>query len=379
MEDLLKGLGDNRPSAYMEDGKPIYRISAIGSCPKHLVRYFQDGHKTDKRPPGLNKAAASGDAWEEQIKGFLEGEDVEIIDTDPSHGGQWVVELKVGAATLRGHIDGFCTINDPEHLGAKFPNLLRNENLLANPRPKILFEAKEMNAERYDRWGRLGIAGFPGYAMQLALYLKATGAAGCLYAVGLRGRRSMDPGATYHLAYIRANDPALPTYASVVRQVMEMEKYRKAADGSLPECNGKSFFCAFKRGEGLCTMDDKGRPIMKPVVSERPDLVPLIREERALAAAEKAATAARKEKNDEIKAAILKDADGNKLEIAVGQSLSVSTGVKGMGVSRYYTENFSTALLEAKHPEIYADRSLWTKVLQVRVRGGKDDGGDGDE
>lgn len=379
--------GDNRPSCYMDQRKdehgnptgepfPVYRISALGGCPKSLGRMFEAGHVMDKRPWGLNKAAGGGNMWEQEAIAWLEGMGVAFS------GEQNEIEIPVGKCVLRGHIDGIANVPraTAEYLAqpAMFASLSRHLDALTVDRG-LLFEAKEMNAERFDLYSKQGLAGFPSYALQLSLYLKATGLAGALYVVGLRGRMSMDAGKDYHVHYIPATSKHLPSFAVAVRQVAEIEKHRKA--GTLAPCNGKAFWCPFKQGEKLCEVDAKGKPAAK--VIHRPDLEELIVEERQAKLIADYYGSRHGALNARLKAELRKS-----VVSANGQKLSITTDNPKVSIGQTWRSNFSTKLLEATHPEIVANEAYYTqsatispnaKGLQVEIPGADGFVWDGDK
>lgn len=372
-------MGDNRPPAYMDGETAIYRASAIYGCPRSLGNWFipddEDNMppKADKRYKGVNDAAASGNAFEQEAKGWIENHDGTISDD------QQEIDIKIGSAKIRCHTDGRVRF-EGDGLNAlirAFPHLNRHRGELHGG---CLLECKEMNDKLYKQWLARGFEEFTGYAFQAMLYLRATGAPGVLYVVGCRKRgKELVPNKTLSVQFFPKDHPSLPKFAEVVKSVAAIEKARKGfrarlAAGDKPadvredllECNGKGFICPLK-SQDLCTVDAKGKPIAKSITNHRPDLADLIRRERVAAMVAKKAAAVHKQLNDELKKAIMLNAKGDKLEIKPGNKLAVTTDNPDYRVSRFYVNKFKPSLLEADEPELYASPKYWILEPQVRV------------
>ena len=137
-------------------GKPIYRMSSAGGCPRALSASRQ-GYPAEPAPEWLETAAEEGKWHEQRVKGKLGEEGYNVFDE------QREVRLEYPTFTLLGHIDGTVM------------SYGRTEGRL--------LEVKSMSQFEFDRWMREGFRGFHGYADQLTCYMEATGLKEALYIV----------------------------------------------------------------------------------------------------------------------------------------------------------------------------------------------------
>lgn len=106
-------MADNRPSRYEENGRVIYRASALGSCMKALVALGL-GHTGTDFPDWLYERFAEGVAGEPWVIDQLRS-NWRIMDEREGHNYQWddgqlYVEINVGSGiVIRGHADGIGT------------------------------------------------------------------------------------------------------------------------------------------------------------------------------------------------------------------------------------------------------------------------------
>jgi hypothetical protein len=188
---------DDRPIAYVEGHRPVYRASACGGCLRALVA-ARLGFDPVEPPEFLATAAREG----ERLESFI----VEDLERDGWRvsGRQEPIEVEFPAFVIRGHIDGVAERED------------------AGPR---LLEVKTMSRRRFEQWRRHGFAAFPRYAAQASVYHHAMGLP-LLYAV-----RNRDTGETD----VRLlPSPPLP-FDQVKRKLLEAEVW--ARKGRMPSCD----------------------------------------------------------------------------------------------------------------------------------------------
>lgn len=188
---------DNRPIAYIEGHRPVYRASACGGCIRALVA-ARIGFDSIEPPEFVTAAAAHGEALEPMIVERLSRKGMQI------HSRQREVEIEAPAWVIRGHIDGIANIE-----GA-------GEHVL---------EVKTMSRRRYGLWRGHGLAAFPRYSAQVAVYHYALQLP-ILYAVVNRDTGEMD--------VVRLLQPPVP-FESVRAKLNLAEVW--ARKGKLPDCD----------------------------------------------------------------------------------------------------------------------------------------------
>ena len=145
-------------------GKPIYRMSSAGKCPRALSAERQ-GYEPEPAPKWLEQAANEGNWHEMRIKTELREGGNLVIDE------QLEVRLEYPDFILLGHIDG------------KAADTLTATKLL---------EVKSMSQFEFDRWMKGRFEKFPEYADQLTCYMEATGLGEALYIVKNRSSGYVD-------------------------------------------------------------------------------------------------------------------------------------------------------------------------------------------
>ena len=140
--------GDDRPVVYRDNGRWVYRASAIGGCPRGLLA-ARRGYRPLPPPRWLAEAAEAGNQAELHAVSWLKAQGWIVRDQ------QRAVEWALGeTAMIRGHIDGI-----GEARTAKGGKDIR------------LIEIKSMSDKVFDTWRKQGFAAFPKYAAQLAVYM----------------------------------------------------------------------------------------------------------------------------------------------------------------------------------------------------------------
>ena len=92
-------MGDE-PAVYLEDGRWVYRASAVGGCVRALY-LARTGIRAQSPPPFVQRIYDAGNRGEERVLTMLAQQGWTVGDC------QKRVELNVGnAAMIRGHVDG---------------------------------------------------------------------------------------------------------------------------------------------------------------------------------------------------------------------------------------------------------------------------------
>ena len=147
-------------------GKPIYRMSEAGKCPRALSA-MRLGYEAEPKPEWLERTANEGNWHEQRIIEELRADDIAVVRQ------QEEVKLDYPLFTLIGHIEG--TIYDHKDT-------------------EDLFEVKSMSQFEFDRWMRDYFRAFPHYADQLALYMEGSNLHQCLYIVKNRNNGYLQEG-----------------------------------------------------------------------------------------------------------------------------------------------------------------------------------------
>jgi hypothetical protein len=373
----LDGQQDNRGPVYLEgkEKRAVYRISSLGQCQAAVLAHLLPNDGWDGPAPipyHQRIAMEAGHEFEEAVKGWLEQAHGVTITEE-----QAAVEIPVGGALLRGHIDGVAVVDarfcqnwglDPKWAGAK-----------------LLFEAKNMGKGPFADWTVDGIGGRPEYGLQLTAYMKALGVDGALYVVGERGwTPSLGPDRLI-ITVITAQTPGMPSWATIAKRVIGLEKARKL--GEVGCCTGSKYSCGW-RGMPWCEQpSDEGKKAeaeAATVVNERADLLDLILAEREAKVAADRMAAVHKALADKLKLEIMKTSRGDRVELGSGIALRVTTSDPSVYVKRYYRRGFSASLLKADLPDVYGAEKYWTNSVVVsvvvpKVKGDSRATGEGDD
>lgn len=203
--------GDNRPSAYMEEGVAIYRASSLNLCEEALVA-LRMGIEPTLPPEWLQKRFDEGTMSENHIVSkTVEHYGGELVDTQ----SQALIHITDHVA-IRGSTDGVMEVN-----GKQFG-----------------IEAKKLGPGLFSSWKK-GLDRFfeenPGYAWQLTAYMEATQLP-FVYAVG---EWNDDIGGIAGVYPIEVHAP--PADLSVIKnKILRVEARARAGD--LRGCDGKTSY-----------------------------------------------------------------------------------------------------------------------------------------
>lgn len=260
-------MADNRPDVYTEeDGKVVYRASALGNCTRALVAIGRDNYQEamgKDRVDLLERSADEGDLHEDAVRKKLIREGYELVSS------QELIEVEViKGVVVRGHTDGVIT--------------------LSTKTKGVLLEVKSMSNKRFDRWVKQGFDGFPKFAFQISAYMKAYPGRDVLYVVKRR-----EDGFEQRTT-IPADSPPV-SWKAIRKKVLTAESHRRKR-ASFPDCDltpQERFWCPF------FYLHDEEDPVEQP--SEMTDedkavLADLIPKRNALKATEDAGNAAEKER-----------------------------------------------------------------------------------
>lgn len=203
-------MADNRPSVYREGADVIYRASALGSCVRALLAFYDGVEPRRKKEMTelLELAADEGDVHEEAVRAKLVREGFEILATQEEFSLQIIPH-----AFVRGHTDG--RIKPP----AGFPEIKTDETLL---------EVKSKSNKQFELWLLKRWEAFPGHAYQITAYMEAFPGRDVLYIVKQRETGKDDR------VIIPAGHPPIP-FKAVRQKVIAVEIAR--VSGTTPQCD----------------------------------------------------------------------------------------------------------------------------------------------
>jgi hypothetical protein len=146
-------MGDNRPPAYEENGKVVYRASAVGLCPNALAM-IRLGYPLSPRSEMLDMTAEEGELHERAVKEKMRGQGG-VVEGEQN---EFEFEIVPGQVAIRGHFDA------REVAG---PNGERG-----------CLEVKSMSKARFEAWTKKGFRDqqFEAYAWQASVLLQAVAA-----------------------------------------------------------------------------------------------------------------------------------------------------------------------------------------------------------
>lgn len=220
-------MGDNRPSAYREDGKSIYRVSSSGMCVTALAAYFMD-YEEDRAQWAemvLMEAAQEGNLHEPDILERLRNDEKMRVTVSQDGGdGQEEMNFEIMKnVILRGHPDGF----------ARLPR----------GRTDHLVEAKTMSKTRFKKWASypdvetaLLSPDFIKYGWQISGYMHFYEMP-VVYAAKNRDSGAMD---------VQILKKPVIDLKAFKKKLIQVEKWR--LKGELPPCGAESSertFCPF--------------------------------------------------------------------------------------------------------------------------------------
>lgn len=268
--------GDNRPSCYIEDGRVIFRASAVGrsshvlaasaagvmpaSFTERTKGYFHEGNLHE--PDIINRVASDGWAF--------------------SHIGTDQDELLVPVSSriaIRCHPDGYATATKDHRFAVKGT--------------RCVFEGKAMSKDVFDRWDRRGFDDFWSYAVQFSIEMEGSGLPG-LFAVKNRNNGEV--------RWQVFTTPPIP-FAEIRKRLLLVEKGARGGDLNPLKEKCKEFGCQY-----FFLHDDTGPEIVADdVIDGLAEMVDAARDRRKQAET------------------IEKDAR-DKLSMAMGERKKVATG-----------------------------------------------------
>jgi hypothetical protein len=192
-------MSDNRPSAYVDAGKSVYRMSSTGECVRSL--YSQRIGIVGAMPPEwLEERYDEGTRLEPIIlarvqQGLMSGIDgrVRFKMLDPTDlksyaglkhvehkhldfTGQFTCEIPVlNGVVIRGHLDAIAQVYVCDSSWVDATGIALGG--------RVVVEVKKFRKSLWDKFKSQGLAGFPGYMNQMSLAMHATGLPG-LFVVG---------------------------------------------------------------------------------------------------------------------------------------------------------------------------------------------------
>lgn len=227
---IVARVADNRPSRYEEDGRIIYRASALGSCMKSLVALGLGMTPVDW-PDWLYRKFQEGIDGEPVVVDMLR-ENWRIVDEEEGHYYQWhdgqlFVEVPVGTrVVIRGHGDAIGTCY-------KTPVYEYGESEWETG-DKRLIEVKCCSAE----YARVVLRTLPlMYKVQVSVYGGFYGLP-IMLVIGVKDK----DGKVVNILSQMIDEPPM-TMAQVKQRVMQIESW--IGDGELPDCDYRQWPCAF--------------------------------------------------------------------------------------------------------------------------------------
>ncbi len=211
---------DERPIAYQEGDRFIYRASAIGGCRRALVA-ARLGFQPEGRSEMIERTAEEGILHEPAVLKRLT--DLGFIPQRQ----QLEVEVPVAGGAIRGHID--CYMQAPSWM-------VRVENGSIPAGTDVTVEVKTMGESTFSKWCRAQFADkyFERYAVQATIYMH------CSKRPLLLAAKNRNTGEV-RLWYF--DSPPL-SIAAILKRVAEIEF--TARTGKLPLCDKHDFFCNYK-------------------------------------------------------------------------------------------------------------------------------------
>lgn len=202
-------MADNRPSVYREGPNVIYRASALGSCVRALLAFYDGVEPRRKKEMTelLELAADEGDVHEDAVRSKLVKEGYRILTTQEEFSLQIIPH-----AFVRGHTDG-------QLAPSKFHGFKTKE---------VLLEVKSKSNKQYELWLAKRWEANPGHAYQITSYMEAFPGRDVLYIVKRRETGEEDR------IIIPAGAPPIP-FKAVKQKVIAVEIAR--VSGTTPACD----------------------------------------------------------------------------------------------------------------------------------------------
>lgn len=278
-------MSDNRPIAYREGERWVFRASSIGK-PLRCLLMAMHGYDALPAPDYLARAAEAGNVAEDVVKRLLREQGYTIT------GEQHTAEIEVMPnVIIRGHTDGW-HIRHPDLDGSH------------------LLEVKSMSNNVWDKWARWRFDRFAEYAAQITTYMHAAQRP-ALYA---RYNRDTEELSTEVITIPPLNfERDVASKAAVAVKLFE-------SHAPLPHCAGAEYQCAYSY---FCDHRDY---LFEEVESGTDTvLTRLAQEYREVLDLEKELSSRKKEVGKELRLAMdkrkkVETSDGWKITIVTGQS-----------------------------------------------------------
>lgn len=321
----------NKPPVYVDDeGRAIYRASALGLCTTALIT-VRSGFEAMPPPESMQRRFDEGHLHEDNMVLRLNTEyGIEVFNRERE-----VTVWLTPTLGIRGHIDG-------EGIG-----LLPDERGLGLPPQHRRIENKTMSSSAFKEWSNMDWDArwkkYPGYAMQNTVYGIGTGLDEVLYVVKDKESGQM---------LVEVTDTICYPWALIKAKVLGIEAHVRQGLPLPDTCDVRSFPCPVFY-VGPCGEDKRDS------LAEREGEIVLAlartyqdAKEREAAAA-KAKTTAR----DEIKKHL---PDGGKFDAPEGWKVSYTKSKKNGTTLVFDEERF-----REDHPDMYADylqeKDKWTQ------------------
>lgn len=219
-------MSDDRPARYVEDdGRVIYRASAMGGCPRALMLTGL-GYTGEPWGSWFQEVLDEGTRMEDEIlAGYTTNTGHEIVDRQR----EYDLELLEGVF-VRCHIDG------------KYPNKTSSGG-------DLVVDAKKIRAGGWNEFARRGVEMHMHWVWQVAAIQHATGCSRFDLVGGLYRPADAEKGVTEGIDKVRYrvySEPVLPLKA-LRRKVWEVEELIAAnPDPTTVACAPKMFPCPYR-------------------------------------------------------------------------------------------------------------------------------------
>lgn len=206
--------GDHRPDVYREDGRWVYRASALGGCPRALWLARQ-GVDRSPRNKTLDRAMMEGSNSEEIILQMAR-EKFFLTITDPQY--EYEIEVMEGLAIVRGHLDGLGEHTSMDQLGN--------------------VEAKALGPDLWKKSATARFKAMPHWDRQVQLGMRGSSRRLTWMLWGQKGEDGVVVDVTYTVVEYSAREVAMALAAVKANE-------EACANGAHVECPKEEFGCPF--------------------------------------------------------------------------------------------------------------------------------------
>jgi hypothetical protein len=230
----------DKPSVFMENGKAVYRASALGNCQNALL-LARLGYSGSLPPEKMQARYDEGHAQESIIGAKLEKDFGFHL-----YGEQSTMEVDCGSSALvRGHVDWLVGDSfEATWVAADqgFSHAIRRTSAGAmyhvDPPGPVVVDAKALAVSSFDSWMKYRWDAFPYYLWQQSVYAHAIGAAGVVMAI--KNKNTSE----YLVEYFPIEE--LMPMSDIIRRVLHIEAM--VANGVMPftePCTPKMYPCPY--------------------------------------------------------------------------------------------------------------------------------------